>query len=51
MFIFCVGLFFIYYLCENYYKPITIQYCIAGASQVALVVKNLPADEGVGKIP
>ena len=29
MFIFCVGLFFMYYLCEKYYKPITIQYYIA----------------------
>ena len=40
-----------HYLCAEYYKPMTIQYCIAGASQVALVVKNLPANEGVGKIP
>ena len=42
---------FMHYLCAEYYKPMTIQYCIAGASQVALVVKNLPANEGVGKIP
>ena len=21
--------FFMYYLCEKYYKPITVQYCIA----------------------
>ena len=40
-----------YYLCAEYYKPITMQYYIAGASQVALVVKNLPANESVGKIP
>ena len=24
-----VCLFFMYYLCEKYYKPITVQYCIA----------------------
>ena len=29
IFIFCVCLFFMYYLCEKYYKPITVQYCIA----------------------
>ena len=29
-FILCVCLFFMYYLCEKYYKPITIQYYIAG---------------------
>ena len=29
MFIFCVCLFFMYYLCEKYYKPITVQYFIA----------------------
>ena len=28
-FIFCVCLFFMYYLCEKYYKPITVQYYIA----------------------
>ena len=28
-FIFCVCLFFMYYLCEKYYKPITVQSCIA----------------------
>ena len=28
-FIFCVCLFFMYYLCEKYYKPITEQYYIA----------------------
>ena len=28
-FIFCVCLFSIYYLCEKYYKPITVQYHIA----------------------
>ena len=27
-FIFCVYLFFTYYLCEKYYKPITVQYYI-----------------------
>ena len=29
MFIFCVCLFLVYYLCEKYYKPITVQYYIA----------------------
>ena len=29
MFSFCVCLFFMYCLCEKYYKPITIQYYIA----------------------
>ena len=28
-FTFCVCLFFMYYLCEKYYKPITVQYYIA----------------------
>ena len=28
-FIFCVCLLFMYYLCEKYYKPITVQYYIA----------------------
>ena len=28
-FIFCVRLFFMYYLCEKYYKPITVQYYVA----------------------
>ena len=28
-FIFCVCLLFMYYLCEKYYKPITLQYYIA----------------------
>ena len=28
-FIFCICLFFMYYLCEKYYKPITVQYYIA----------------------
>ena len=23
-----LNLFFMYYLCEKYYKPITVQYCI-----------------------
>ena len=30
--------FFMYYLCEKYYKPTTVQ----GASLVAQTVKNLP---------
>ena len=29
MFIFCICLFVMYYLCEKYYKPITVQYYIA----------------------
>ena len=29
MFNFCVSLFFMYYLCKKYYKPITVQYYIA----------------------
>ena len=29
MFIFCVCLFFMYFLCEKYYRPITVQYYIA----------------------
>ena len=29
MFIFCICLFFMYFLCEKYYKPITVQYYIA----------------------
>ena len=33
-------------MCAKYYKPITVQYYIAGASQVTLVVKNLPPNEG-----
>ena len=28
-FIFCVCLSFMYYLCEKYYKLVTVQYCIA----------------------
>ena len=28
-FIFCVCLLFMYYLCKNYYKPITVQHYIA----------------------
>ena len=28
-FIFCVCLFFMYYLCEKYYKPFTVRYYIA----------------------
>ena len=24
-----ICVFFMYYLCEKYYKPITVQYCIA----------------------
>ena len=32
------------YLCEKYYKPIIVQYY--SASQVALVVKNSPANAG-----
>ena len=28
-FISCVSSFFMYYLCEKYYKPITVQYYIA----------------------
>ena len=36
-----------YYLYEMYYKPIIVQYYIASwASQVALVVKNPPANAG-----
>ena len=36
-----------YYLYEMYYKPIIVQYCIARwVSQVALVVKNPPANAG-----
>ena len=26
---FCICLFFMYYLCEKYYKPITVQYYVA----------------------
>ena len=26
---FCLCLLFMYYLCEKYYKPITVQHCIA----------------------
>ena len=29
MFILCVCLLFTYYLCEKYYKPITVQYYVA----------------------
>ena len=29
MFIFCVCLFFMYYLFKKYYRPITVQYYIA----------------------
>ena len=31
--LFYVWFFKMYYLCEKYYKPITVQYYIAGASQ------------------
>ena len=34
---------FMYYLCEKYYKFITIQDYISGASLIAQLVKNPPA--------
>ena len=35
-----------YYLCGKYYKPITVQYCIARSFPDGAVLKNLPANEG-----
>ena len=36
-FIFCVCLFFMYYLCETYDKPITVQYYLYVADFVSQV--------------